>query len=193
MAHSYESGLVVVLMVGSYPIIESTDRTKVKGAKTVHAISYAGSGIPRLAKADDAIKYKTYSEYHEAFEEIVKSTNEIKKNGGWATVAGIILRRMSESAVVTHGETKFREGPMDTPTHFGPEPKASDGSTINPYSLESISTTSALVPVGHDPTTNVHKEVAKEKHRPPLPGDVTPTLQEDPKDPRPRQPKRKVV
>lgn len=49
MAHVKESGSVVVFMVGSYPILESTDITCLKGAGTVEAISYAGSGIPCFA------------------------------------------------------------------------------------------------------------------------------------------------
>lgn len=82
---------------------------------------------------------------------------------------------MSEVVVVKHGETKVRSGNILTPSHLGAKPNRTDGSTINPYSLESISTTSALVSHGHEKITVVHKAVAEEKHCPPLPGDVTST------------------
>lgn len=82
---------------------------------------------------------------------------------------------MAELAVIKNGRARVDEDDILTPTHFGHEPKRTDVSTINPYPLESIPTTSALVPVGPDNTTNVHNMVAVEKHRPPSPGDVTPT------------------
>lgn len=50
-------------------MLESSEKVKEKGANTVYAIPYAGSGIPCLAKADDAEKYYTYLEPHTAEED----------------------------------------------------------------------------------------------------------------------------
>lgn len=52
-------------------MLESPEETCVKGAETVLAISYAGSGMPCLAKADDAEYYYTYLEPHTTIEELV--------------------------------------------------------------------------------------------------------------------------
>lgn len=145
-----------------------------------------------MAKIENTEEYKTYLEYHYSLKEMVDSTNEIYNNGGRAAVAGIIRRCISESAVIHRGETREKDDRISTPTHLGHKPKRTDVSTINPYSLESMSTTSALVPHNRDDAPKVHEEVAKEKHRPPSPGDRTSTAR--PKEtPRQKPPKRLVT
>lgn len=85
-------------MVGSYPMFESTEGTKVCGPGPEEAMSYAGVGIPSFAKDDDVVWYLTYIEYPEAWCVVAVCSSEKR---GWTMVAGMILAWMSELSMVS--------------------------------------------------------------------------------------------
>lgn len=54
MARVCNFGVAVVFIVSSYPDVVSSECSCVCGASSVFAMSYAGVGMPSLAKIDDA-------------------------------------------------------------------------------------------------------------------------------------------
>lgn len=69
--------------------------SKEKGADPEEAISYAGVGIPKLAKSEETEGYETYMEHTLANCGITEKSSVY---GGEVAVAGIILACISESS-----------------------------------------------------------------------------------------------
>lgn len=80
--------------------------------------------------------------------DVVVVTNVVCVVGGCTTLAGIIVSWSTELVVDDSGWASLPDGVIDTPTCFGYCPWVIDGSTINPYSLKLMSSTSALVSTG---------------------------------------------
>lgn len=164
MTPVWYEGVAVVLMVGTYPLKYSTKCTETKGTDKLPTMSYAGSGNPCMADAEDSLKYKTDLEQPPAMDEVVEVANLVKCDGYKTAVTGIIATWIAEMVALINGTTKLTEGRINKPTPVFHEPMAVDVTAINPYSFHLIQSTTAVVPGGHEMATNVHKAVKEEGH-----------------------------
>lgn len=85
-------------MVGPYPIFCASDVSIEKGTDSEESISYAGVGIPKLAKSEETEGYETYMEHTLALCSTTKKSTDYDVR---VTVAGIILACISESSHYT--------------------------------------------------------------------------------------------
>lgn len=84
--------------MGSYPILCAPDVPCNKGAEPEESISYAGVGIPKLAKSEETEGYETYMEHTLALCNIPEKSTVYD---GKVAVAGIILACIPESSHYT--------------------------------------------------------------------------------------------